>query len=139
MAQPSLGINLVSLLVHNYDEAITFFVDKLGFSLTEDSPATSSVTGAPKRWVVVHPPGPGSGAGLLLARAVGEEQMAAVGKQWGGRVGLFLRVEDFDSQYERMKAGGVSFVGDAPRVEVYGKVVVFQDLVGNKWDLIGPA
>lgn len=141
MAQSSMGIGLVSLLVHNYDEAITFFVDKLGFSLTEDSPATSTVTGSPKRWVVVHPPGTAisSGAGILLAQAVGEEQKAVVGNQWGGRVGLFLRVKDFDAQYQRMKAAGVLFVGGSPREEVYGKVVVFQDLSGNKWDLIGPA
>lgn len=133
------GINLVSLIVDNYDEAITFFVEKLGFTLSEDSPATSTMTGAQKRWVVVHPPqsSAGPGTGLLLAQADGEKQKAAVGKQWAGRVGLFLQVQDFASQYDRMSSEGVVFL-EEPRDEKYGRVVVFQDLCGNKWDLIGP-
>ena len=131
-------LNLVSLIVNGYDEAIEFFVSKLGFSLTEDSPSTSTATGASKRWVVVHPPGNSTAStGLLLAEADGEEQKAIVGKQWAGRVGMFMQVNDFEEQYRRMKEVGVEFL-EEPRNEPYGQVVVFRDIYGNKWDLLGP-
>ena len=123
-----------ALLVDDYDEAIRFFVDALGFELVEDSPATTN-DGRPKRWVVVGPPG--AVTGLLLAQADGDEQRAAVGRQFAGRVGLFLRVDDFDAAVERLHRHGVEFVGE-PRHEVYGSVVVFVDVAGNRWDLLGP-
>jgi catechol 2,3-dioxygenase-like lactoylglutathione lyase family enzyme len=126
----------VALIVDDYDRAIEFFVGALGFELVEDSPALTSAEGLPKRWVVVRPPG--SQTGLLLAQADGETQSAAVGEQFAGRVGLFLRVDDFDAAFERMRAAGVRFVG-SPRSESYGRVVVFLDLAGNRWDLLGPA
>ena len=88
-----------------------------------------------KRWVVVRPQG--ARTGLLLARADGERQRAVVGDQFAGRVGLFLRVDDFDAAYERMRAAGVEFAGE-PRSEPYGRVVVFRDIAGNRWDLLGP-
>jgi catechol 2,3-dioxygenase-like lactoylglutathione lyase family enzyme len=125
----------VAVVVDDYDAAIEFFVGALGFELVEDSPAQTS-DGRPKRWVVVRPPG--AQTGLLLARADGSEQAAAVGRQFAGRVGLFLRVQDFDVAYERMRAVGVEFIG-VPRVEPYGRVVVFLDVAGNRWDLLGPA
>jgi catechol 2,3-dioxygenase-like lactoylglutathione lyase family enzyme len=124
----------VSLIVDDYDAAIAFFVDALGFELVEDSPALTT-EGRPKRWVVVRPPG--AGTGLLLARADGERQERAVGDQFAGRVGLFLRVDDFRAHYERMRAAGVEFVGE-PREEPYGHVAVFLDVAGNRWDLLGP-
>jgi catechol 2,3-dioxygenase-like lactoylglutathione lyase family enzyme len=124
-----------SLIVDDYDEAIAFFVDVLGFALIEDSPAATTVGGRPKRWVVVRPPG--ASTGLLLARADGERQARAVGDQFMGRVGLFLRVDDFQAQYDRMRAAGVEFIGE-PRDEPYGWVVVFVDIAGNRWDLLGP-
>ncbi len=132
----SMYLEHVSVIVEDYDAAIAFFVDALGFDLIEDSPALSTVTGEAKRWVVVRPPGATSG--LLLARADGERQAQAVGDQFAGRVGLFLRVDDFDGQYQRMRDAGVEFVGE-PRVEPYGRVVVFRDVAGNRWDLLGPA
>lgn len=107
-------------------------MDVLGFELVEDSPSVTN-DGRPKRWVVVRPPGGESG--LLLARADGAEQEAGVGKQFFGRVGLFFRVADFDSVYRKMLAGGVEFLTE-PRAEAYGKVVVFKDPWGNKWDLL---
>jgi catechol 2,3-dioxygenase-like lactoylglutathione lyase family enzyme len=125
-----------ALIVRDYDEAISFFVDVLGFELAEDSPAVTTHGGRPKRWVVVKPPG--AVTGLLLAQADGERQSAAVGDQFAGRVGLFLRVDDFDAAYERMQAAGVAFAGE-PRDEPYGRVVVFLDVAGNRWDLLGPA
>jgi catechol 2,3-dioxygenase-like lactoylglutathione lyase family enzyme len=125
----------VTVVVDDYDEAIEFFVGALGFELVEDSPALTT-DGRPKRWVVVRPPG--AQTGILLARADGEEQTAAVGRQFAGRVGLFLRVPDFDAAYERMRAAGVEFAGE-PRTEPYGRVVVFVDIAGNRWDLLGPA
>jgi predicted enzyme related to lactoylglutathione lyase len=109
-------------------------VDVLGFDLIEDSPSLTN-EGRPKRWVVVCPPG--AATGILLARADGDAQAAHVGQQFGGRVGLFLRVDDFDTTYARMAAAGVRFMA-APRVEPYGRVAVFLDLEGNKWDLLGP-
>jgi catechol 2,3-dioxygenase-like lactoylglutathione lyase family enzyme len=131
-----VDLELVSLIVADYDRAIDFFVGALGFELVEDSPATTTNDGRPKRWVVVRPPG--SVTGLLLAQADGEAQAAAVGQQFAGRVGLFLRVDDFDAAFERMRAAGVEFVAE-PRAEPYGRVVVFLDISGNRWDLLGPA
>jgi catechol 2,3-dioxygenase-like lactoylglutathione lyase family enzyme len=128
-------IEQVSLIVDEYDEAIRFFVGILGFELVEDSPALSSRDGRPKRWVVVRPPG--AETALLLARADGEREAAAVGDQFAGRIGLFLRVEDFHSAYGRMCEAGVEFVGEA-RDEPYGRVAVFLDVAGNRWDLLGP-
>jgi catechol 2,3-dioxygenase-like lactoylglutathione lyase family enzyme len=130
------AIGLVALVVRDYDEAITWFVDALGFEVVEDSPAETD-DGRPKRWVVIAPPG-ASGTSLLLAEADGPEQAARVGDQTGGRVGFFLNVDDFDSQYERMQRHGVEFT-EAPRREPYGTVVVFRDVSGNLWDLIEPA
>ena len=127
-------LELMAIVVDDYDPAIAFFVDVLGFELVEDSPATSTHTGAAKRWVVVRPPG--AQTGFLLARADGDEQRAVVGKQFAGRVGLFLRVDDFDAAYERMQRAGVEMV-TTPRSEPYGRVVVFKDIAGNRWDLLG--
>jgi catechol 2,3-dioxygenase-like lactoylglutathione lyase family enzyme len=123
-----------ALIIDDYDRAIRFFVDALGFELVEDSPAETN-DGRPKRWVVVRPPGATSA--LLLAKADGERQTAAAGDQFAGRVGLFLRVDDFDAAYSRMRSKGVEFVSE-PRHEAYGKVVVFVDVAGNRWDLLGP-
>jgi catechol 2,3-dioxygenase-like lactoylglutathione lyase family enzyme len=125
----------VALIVHDYDDAIAFFVDALGFELAEDSPALTSRDGRPKRWVVVRPPG--ATTALLLARADGEREARAAGDQFAGRVGLFLRVEDFQGSYDRMREAGVEFVGE-PREEPYGEVAVFLDVAGNRWDLLGP-
>ena len=129
-----MHLGLVAVVVGEYDPAIRFFVDALGFELVEDSPALTN-DGRPKRWVVVRPPG--AVTGLLLARADGQEQVAVVGKQAAGRVGFFLHVADFAAAYARMAAAGVQFVG-APRTEPYGDVAVFVDIAGNRWDLIGP-
>ena len=109
-------------------------METLGFELVEDSPARTN-DGRPKRWVVVRPPG--AQTGLLLARADGVAQSAVVGNQFAGRVGFFLRVDDFDATYERMVAHSIEFVGE-PRAEEYGRVVVFLDIAGNRWDLLGP-
>jgi catechol 2,3-dioxygenase-like lactoylglutathione lyase family enzyme len=125
----------VAVVVDDYDPAIEFFVGVLGFELAEDSTALTT-DGRSKRWVVVRPPG--AQTGILLARADGEEQSAVVGHQFAGRVGLFLRVQDFDAAYERMRVAGVEFEGE-PRTEPYGRVAVFLDIVGNRWDLLGPA
>ena len=129
-----MHLEQVALIVHDYDSAIRFFVDVLGFELVEDSPAQTD-DGRPKRWVVVRPPG--AETALLLAQADGERQQRAVGDQFAGRVGVFLRVDDFEAAYERMRAAGVEFVGE-PRDEPYGRVVVFADVAGNRWDLLGP-
>lgn len=127
-------LELVGLVVRDYDAAIRFFVDVLHFELVED---TGSLTndGRPKRWVVVRPDG--GQTGILLARADGDQQSGVVGQQFAGRVGMFLRVDDFDSAYQRMSAAGVRFVSP-PREEPYGRVAVFLDLEGNRWDLLGP-
>lgn len=124
----------VALIVRDYDEAIAFFVGKLGFELVEDSPSMTN-DGRPKRWVVVRPRG--GQAALLLAQADGERQEAAVGQQMAGRAGFFLRVEDFESEYQLMRSAGVEFVTE-PREEPYGTVAVFLDVAGNRWDLLGP-
>lgn len=121
----------VTLVVADYDEAIAFFTQALGFTLVEDSPL-----GGGKRWVVVRP-GEG-GASLLLARAAKPEQEARVGDQTGGRVGFFLHTSDFDAYYQRLRDHGVRFT-EEPRQEAFGKVVVFLDLYGNKWDLVSAA
>jgi catechol 2,3-dioxygenase-like lactoylglutathione lyase family enzyme len=130
-----MQLGLVTVVVSEYDPAIRFFVDALGFELVEDSPSLTN-DGRPKRWVVVQPPG--ATTGLLLARADGPDQIAAVGRQTAGRVGFFLQVEDFQAAFNRMTAAGVQFVRP-PRPEPYGLVAVFVDIAGNKWDLIGPA
>lgn len=129
-----MQLDLVTVVVDDYDPAIAFFVDRLGFELVEDSPARTN-DGRPKRWVVVRPPG--GPAGLLLARADGPEQAAVVGRQFAGRVGFFLRVDDFDATHARFTAAGVEFVSP-PRSEPYGRVAVFLDIAGNRWDLLGP-
>lgn len=129
-----MNLDLVTIIVAEYDAAIRFFVDALGFELTQDEPSTTN-DGRPKRWVVVRPPG--APTGILLAQADGETQAAAIGNQMAGRVGFFLRVEDFDAALARMRAAGVEFV-TAPRSEPYGQVAVFVDIAGNRWDLLGP-
>jgi len=125
---------LVALVVRDYDVAIRFFVDVLQFLLVEDTPSLTH-EGHPKRWVVVRPDG--GQTGILLARADGDQQAGIVGQQFAGRVGLFMRVNDFDTAYQRMIAARVQFVAP-PRDEPYGRVAVFLDLEGNRWDLLGP-
>jgi catechol 2,3-dioxygenase-like lactoylglutathione lyase family enzyme len=122
-------IGAMALVVRNYDEAIAFYTQKLGFQLLEDTDL-----GAGKRWVRVAPPG-AEEACLLLARADSPRQAAAIGNQSGGRVFLFLHTDDFWRDYQRMRANEVHFL-ESPRNEVYGTVAVFEDLYGNKWDLI---
>jgi len=124
-----------TIIVDDYDRAIEFFTRALGFELAEDSPALTAEGGRPKRWVVVRPPG--AQTGVLLAQADGPRQAAAVGNQVAGRVGFFLRVDDFGAAYERMTAAGVEFATE-PRDEPYGRVAVFLDVAGNRWDLLGP-
>jgi catechol 2,3-dioxygenase-like lactoylglutathione lyase family enzyme len=128
-----LSTSLVALIVRDYDRAIAFFVEVLGFDLVEDEPSMTN-DGRPKRWVVVRPPG--GQTAILLARADGQQQSAIVGEQFAGRVGLFLRVDDFDATYNRLLAAGVEIVRP-PRSEPYGRVTVFRDLEGNRWDLLG--
>jgi catechol 2,3-dioxygenase-like lactoylglutathione lyase family enzyme len=130
-----MHVALTTLVVRDYEPAIAFFVGALGFELVEDSPSLTN-DGRPKRWVVVRPPG--AETGILLARADGEGQDAIVGRQFAGRVGLFLRVDDFDATYARMRSAGVEFITE-PRHEPYGTVAVFVDVAGNHWDLLGPA
>ncbi len=127
-------LELVTIVVDDYDPAIEFFVDVLGFELVDDSPSLTN-DGRPKRWVVVRPPD--AETGLLLARADGDHQRSAVGTQVAGRVGFFFRVEDFDAVYDRMVSAGVEFVTE-PRSEDYGRLAVFLDIAGNRWDLLGP-
>jgi catechol 2,3-dioxygenase-like lactoylglutathione lyase family enzyme len=126
-------IGLVAVLVHDYDEAIAFYTEALGFRLAEDTPRPDG-----SRWVVVEPGAGTFATRLLLARAKGEAQAARVGDQTGGRVGFFLHTDDFARDHARMTAAGVSFL-EAPRHEAYGTVAVFQDLYGNRWDLLQPA
>jgi catechol 2,3-dioxygenase-like lactoylglutathione lyase family enzyme len=129
-----MHIEQVAVIVDDYDTAIEFFVTKLGFELVEDSPALTN-DGRRKRWVLVRPPN--ATTALLLARADGEAQHRAVGHQFAGRVGLFLRVDDFQAAYDRMRQNGVEFIIE-PRDEPYGRVAVFHDISGNRWDLLGP-
>ena len=122
-------IGSIALVVESYDDAIDFYINKLQFTLVEDTDL-----GNGKRWVQVSPPN-SNGTNLLLAQASNEEQVQFIGNQTGGRVFLFLQTNDFWRDYERMKANGVLF-NEEPRIEEYGTVVVFQDLYGNKWDLL---
>lgn len=128
-----MALELFSLIVDDYDVGIAFFTGTLGFELVEDAPATTT-DGRAKRWVVVRP-GDG-GPGLVLARADGAEQVAAVGRQFAGRVGLFLRVRDVDDVLRRVREAGCELVRP-PRLEPYGRVAVFRDPWGNLWDLLG--
>jgi len=128
-------LELIALVVREYQPAIDFFVNVLKFELVQDVPSLTN-DGRPKRWVVVRPRG--AVTGILLARADGSQQAAVVGRQFAGRVGFFLRVDDFDSAYQSMIADGVTFVSP-PRTEAYGQVAVFLDIEGNRWDLLGPA
>jgi catechol 2,3-dioxygenase-like lactoylglutathione lyase family enzyme len=130
-----MHLGLAAVVVADYDEAIGFFTGALGFELVEDSPALTTKDGRPKRWVVVRPPG--AQTGLLLAKADGAEQDAAIGRAAAGRVAFFLQVDDFGAAHERMTAAGVKFLTQ-PRTEPYGQVAVFLDIAGNKWDLLGP-
>ena len=127
-------LELTALIVREYDPAIDFFVNVLQFELVEDVPSLTN-DGRRKRWVVVRPRG--GQTGILLARADGERQEAAIGTQFAGRVGLFLRVDDFDAAYARLSGAGIRFV-TTPRREPYGMVAVFLDIEGNRWDLLGP-
>ena len=127
-------LHLVTIVVDEYDPAIAFFVDVLGFELIDDSPSLTN-DGRAKRWVVVQPPG--GETSILLARADGPSQEQVVGDQAAGRVAFFLRVDDFEATYRRMTDAGVEFVTE-PRDEDYGRVVVFRDIAGNRWDLLGP-
>jgi catechol 2,3-dioxygenase-like lactoylglutathione lyase family enzyme len=128
-------IATITYVVRDYDEAVDFFVGSLGFDLIEDTCLEQEQPG--KRWVVVRPKG-SVGCSLLLAKAVSNRQLAAVGNQSGGRVFLFLHTDDFWRDYNAMKARGIVFTAP-PRQEVYGTVAVFLDLYGNKWDLIQPS
>ena len=121
----------ISLVVNDYDEAIDFYTRKLSFTLLEDTRMSDT-----KRWVVIAPPG-STGCTLLLAKAANDAQKAAVGNQTGGRVFLFLHTDNFDRDYNQMQEAGIEFI-ESPRQEAYGKVVVFADLYGNRWDLIEP-
>jgi catechol 2,3-dioxygenase-like lactoylglutathione lyase family enzyme len=126
-------VALVTIVVADYDEAIAFYTKVLGFELAEDTPSETN-DGRSKRWVVVRPPL--AETGLLLAKADGDAQSAAIGNQTAGRVGFFLRVDDFDETYARLQAAGVT-ITSPPRTMPYGTVAVFEDLCGNKWDLLG--
>lgn len=119
----------IALVVDDYDEAIAFYTEKLGFRLVQDTPQSET-----KRWVIVAPPG-SSGCSLLLAKGVGDEQRSRIGNQTGGRVFLFLSTDDFDRDYRALRDKGVTFVRP-PKSEPYGTVAVFQDLYGNLWDLV---
>ena len=123
----------VALVVRDYDEAIAYFTEKLSFQVVEDSPSKDRL-GHDKRWVLVAPPG-SQGTSLLLARASNDEEASRIGNQTGGRVFLFLHTDDFLRDYRAMTARGVKFVRE-PREEPYGTVAVFEDLYGNKWDLL---
>ena len=124
-------IGSVALVVRDYDEAIAFYVGAVGFTLVADTDL-----GEGKRWVLVAPAGDGS-TSLLLAEASGAEEQSRIGNQTGGRVFLFLHTEDFARDHARMRAAGVTFL-EEPRHEAYGTVAVFEDLYGNRWDLIEP-
>ena len=122
----------VAVVVRDYEEAIAWYTEKLGFALEEDSDL-----GEGKRWVTAAPAS-GTGARLLLARASGAEQSSRIGNQTGGRVFLFLETDDFQRDHQAMIARGVTFL-EEPRAEAYGTVAVFSDLYGNLWDLLEPA
>ena len=130
-----MRIENVALIVEDYDVAIEFFVEALGFEIVQDESAMTN-DGRAKRWVVVRPPL--AQTGLLLAQADGDDQAAVVGEQFAGRVGLFLRVDDFEVARRRMLDYGVQFL-EEPRDEPYGRVAVFVDIAGNRWDLLGPS
>ncbi len=126
-------IGSITLVVADYDDAIAWYTDKLGFELLEDAPRENG-----KRWVRVAPRGsshPSSGTALLLAQTANEAQRSRIGDQTGGRVGFFLHTDDFARDFARMTAKGVRFL-ETPRNEAYGQVVVFEDLYGNRWDLL---
>jgi catechol 2,3-dioxygenase-like lactoylglutathione lyase family enzyme len=125
-------LSAISILVADYDEAISWYYSKLGFELIVDTPM-----GGGKRWVVVAPNAEAQ-TRIILAKASGSEQTALIGRQMGGRVGFFLQTDAFDDTYARMVEAGVVF-REEPRSETYGKVVVFEDCYGNGWDLIQPA
>ena len=125
-------LGLVSVVIDDYDEALSFYVGKLGFRLVEDT----YIPEQDKRWVVVSPPG-AQEARLLLARATSDIQQSRIGNQTGGRIFLFLYTNDFDRDYARYRSAGVEFVRE-PKKEPYGKVAVFRDLYGNLWDLLQP-
>ena len=125
----TVRLALTAILVRDYNEAIDWYVNVLGFRL-----ATDDDQGGGKRWVVIEDE---AGRGVLLAKAKKPEELAAVGNQHGGRVGFFLQVDDFEEANRRLAAAGAAF-DEAPRDEPYGKVVVFRDLYGNRWDLIEP-
>lgn len=127
-------IGQISIIVADYDDAIAFYCEKVGFELIEDSDM-----GNGKRWVLIAPPrAPVNATRILLARAVNDSQKCAIGQQTGGRVGFFLMTDDFQTDHARMVENGVRFL-DPPRHEPYGIVAVFEDLYGNKWDLLQPA
>ena len=127
-------LSAVSLVVPEYDEAIAFYVGVLGFTLEEDTPLSDT-----KRWVVIAPPGAGpTDCRLLLARAANDQQRAAIGNQTGGRVFLFLKTDDVDRDVARLTKAGVTFCEPAPREEEFGRVIVFEDPFGSRWDLIQP-
>lgn len=127
----NLRLAHIALLVNDYDEAIAFYTNCLGFRLQEDVPLSPE-----KRWVIMAPPGEGN-CSILLAKAANDHQRTAVGNQSGGRVFLFLHTDDFDRDYLRFRGMGIHFVRE-PALESYGKVAVFSDLYGNLWDLIQP-
>ena len=125
----AMKLAMATIVVDDYDCAIAYYTKVLGFTLTEDS-----VLSPEKRWVTVRPGA--SGALILLAKAATDEQNSRIGNQTGGRIAFFLHTDSFESDYARMKAAGAIFI-DTPRTEEYGKVIVFIDLYGNKWDFIG--
>lgn len=129
----SQTIGYISLVVRDYDEAISYFTEKLGFTVIEDSPSKDR-DGQPKRWILVAPPG-SRGTQILLARASTPEEESRIGNQTGRRVFLFLHTDDFWRDYRAMISRGIKFVRE-PKEEPYGTVAVFEDLYGNKWDLL---
>lgn len=131
MTSSNQRIASISFLVPTYDEGIAYFVNTLGFTLSEDIKLSPE-----KRWVVVHPPG-SSGTGLVLAQPSNDAEISALGNQAGGRVWLFLHTDQFEEDYQKMKSRGVNFIEDV-RHEPYGDVVIFKDKWGNKWDFICP-
>jgi len=126
-------LGYITLVIRDYDEAIAFFTQVLGFDLIEDSPSTDR-QGRAKRWVLIAPPG-SSGTQILLAKASNPEETSRIGNQTGGRVFLFLHTDNFWLDYNRMCSKGVKFIR-TPKEEEYGTVAVFEDLYGNKWDLL---